>query len=527
VGPQLPAVEGLTGSTGELLVQYEKQLSTGAVGSIWLGRLASGAETGRLVIVRRIPLALLDVADVERIRQSVGAYVQLKSPSLVKLLDVAVVDRDLACVSEYLAGVRLHDLQRCLVETEASIPTGVAVRIVLEVAKAGAVAHRLMSRLGILASHRVVFSDGVLIALFGETLLADVGILAGLLRCPNIASIPNVIVGLAPEEILSPEGTCGSPEVFTLGVLLWELLTSRWLFPRHLDTVSSRNALVRQPIAPIESVERVGLPVPETVARLLGQAIGRDPRRRYGSLEVLIDALDQLPPHCVASVDQLGSWIRSFAPQISAESDNSAIWPLDTERGRTFSRSSPPLTLGPVDTHDWDPPTFAERQLVAPVFDNEPLPENATELISPVFAQSVPVFQEVPRKRTRAIVVGSALVLITAAALTLSVLLQRRASAIAKATADTARSVAAQTSVSAPNVLPEVQKPASSDSVQELSTKNVTIHEPPTNQDRKVRTAPTTEKPASKPPEGNSRPQATSSETYHPHKILPFHPKGI
>jgi len=529
----MPAAEGLAGSTGELLVQYEKQLSIGAVGSIWLGRLASGAETGRLVIARRIPLALLDVADVERIRQSVGAYVRLKSPAILKLLDVAIVDRDLVCVSEYLAGVRLHDLQRCLVETEASIPTGVAVRLVLEVAKAGVVAHRLMSRLGILASHRVVYSDCVLIALFGETLVTDVGVLAGLLRCPNISSKPGVIVGLAPEEILTPEGACGSPEVFTLGVLLWELLTSRWLFPRHLDAASSGDALTRQPIAPIESVERVGLPVPESVARLLGQAIGRDPRRRYGSLEVLIDALEQLPSHCVASVDQLGSCIRSFAPQILPECDNSAIWPLDADRVRTFIPSSPPISLGPGDAHDWDPPTFAERQLVAPVFDNEPLPENIAEPVTPVFAQSVPVFQEVPRKRTKPIVIGSTLILVAAVALTLSFFLHRRAPAIAKITKDPTRSVATEPSVVPQNLVPGVPQPSSVAAVDALptvntpSTQDVATADLPANRDQKVRTAPTAEEPKSKPKAVNSRPESSSSETYRPHKILPFHPKGI
>jgi len=80
------------------------------------------------------------------------------------------------------------------------------------------------------------------------------------------------------------------------------------------------------------------MPVPEAVARLLAQATERDPRKRFGSLEAMIDALEQLPSHCVASIDQLGSCIRSFAPQILPECDNSAIWPLDAERVRAFRR---------------------------------------------------------------------------------------------------------------------------------------------------------------------------------------------
>ncbi len=176
-----------------------------------------------------------------------------------------------------------------------------------------------------------------------------------------------MIAGLSPEEISSPEGACGSPEVFTLGVVLWELLTSRWLFSRHLDLTAMKSAVIRQPIAPVTSVERMGLPVPEPLARLVGQATERDPRKRYGSLEAFIDAIEQLPSHCVASIEQLGTSIRALAPLILPECDNSAIWPLEAQRGRRFSQSSPPMSLGPAELHEWDPPTFAERQLVVPV----------------------------------------------------------------------------------------------------------------------------------------------------------------
>jgi len=59
-----------------------------------------------------------------------------------------------------------------------------------------------------------------------------------------------------------------------------------------------------------------------------------------------------------------------------------------------FSPSRPPLTLGPGDSHDWDPPTFAERQLVAPAFDAERNDNSGNELIAPVFALSLPVFEK-------------------------------------------------------------------------------------------------------------------------------------
>ena len=104
----MPTLLGPPGSAGDVLVQYEKQLSTGVVGSIWLGRLATGAEAGRLVTVRRIALEWLDASDIRRIEQTASAFASIRSPSLIKPLEVTRQDRDLLCISEHLVGIRLH-----------------------------------------------------------------------------------------------------------------------------------------------------------------------------------------------------------------------------------------------------------------------------------------------------------------------------------------------------------------------------------------------------------------------------------
>ena len=523
MGFETPAAQGLAGSKGAALVQYEKQLSIGAIGSLWLGRLARGSEIGRLVTVRRIPLEWLEPADIERARLAAGAYARLKNPSLVKLLEVTQAGQELICVSEYLAGVRLSDLQRFLVETESPMPTRVAVRLVLETAKAALLAHRLMSRLGVLTSQRVVFSDGVLIALFGETLLTDVGVLASLLLCSRVASLPSVIANLSPEEILNPDVACGSPEVFTLGVMLWELLSNRWLFSRHLDTASIRKAAAQQAIVPIDTVERLGLPVPKPVARLVEHATQRDPRKRIGSLEAFVEAVQELPSQFVASIDQLGDCIRKFAPQILPECDTSAIWPLDAERGRSLVQSVVPAAVDASELHNWDPPTFAERQLVVPIIESSIPEAMLSEPVAPVFALSIPIQRESPRKRTLPIIVGSALFL-TALVSTLLLLRQRRHLQFERATAEPARSaVVGQVGSSHPDTTSaSVDTPAM---VQDTS-KSAAAGEPLTAKSSSKPKVQTSE-PSTRPAAASRRPGDTPGEPYRPHKISPYHPKGI
>ena len=365
--PHIVTAPGPTGSEGEFLVQYERQLSPGIIGSLWLGRLANGNEAGRLVTIRRIPLALLDAEDVERVHLSAGAFAHLRSPSIVKLLGVAELDGELISVSEYLAGIRLIDLQRCLIESEATIPVSVALRLILDLVQASILARRLIMNLGVPAPRRIALSDSALIALFGEVLLTDVGLVPSLLRNPTIASMPEVAVELAPEEHDSQMMLPGSPEVYTFGVSLWQLLTNHWIDSRRTSAQDAVDFSQVPDIPRVDSVARLGMAVPEPVVQLVQRATERDAKRRFPSLEAMADALAQLPSHLIATTHQLQATVQQLAPQILPECDASATWSIPAQPAMSLPPPSRPVSLHPPGAHDWEPPTFAERRLVAPV----------------------------------------------------------------------------------------------------------------------------------------------------------------
>ena len=366
VCPHIATAPDPTGSESEFLVQYERQLSPGIIGSLWLGRLATGNEAGRLVTIRRIPLALLDAEDVERVHLSAGAFARLRSPSIVKLLGVAELDGELISVSEYLAGIRLIDLQRCLIESAATIPVSVALRLILDLVQASILARRVIMNLGVPAPRRIVLSDSALVALSGEVLLTDVGIVPSLLRNPNIASLPEVAVELAPEEHDSQMMLPGSPEGYTFGVSLWQLLTNHWIDSRRSsaqDTVDNSQA---REIPRVDSVVRPGMAVPDSVVQLVQKATERDAKRRFPSLEAMADALAQLPAQLIATTHQLQATVQQLAPQILPEFNASATWSIPARPDMSLPPSHP-VSLHPPGAHNWEPPTFAERRLVAPV----------------------------------------------------------------------------------------------------------------------------------------------------------------
>ena len=153
------------------------------------------------------------------------------------------------------------------------------------------------------------------------------------------------------------------------------------------------------------SLETIDLPVPEPVARILRQAIERDSRQRWVSLDTLVSAIEQLPTHCVASNQQLQSCIRQMAPHMLSEGLSSAVC-LAGSDGDSTAPPSRATTLHFAGPHNWDPPTFAERRLVGTGFATVEAVKSASEPLGSAFAMSVPASRRRPRRRLLGLILG-------------------------------------------------------------------------------------------------------------------------
>src|SRR5204862_2406426 len=108
-------------------------------------------------------------------------------------------------------------------------PVDVAVHVVKELCRGLAYAH---SSPDLKLVHRDVSPPNVLLAYSGEVKLTDFGLAASVLKLEHTA--PGVIYGkvsyMAPEQARG-EPLDGRADIYAAGVILWELLTGRQLFP--------------------------------------------------------------------------------------------------------------------------------------------------------------------------------------------------------------------------------------------------------------------------------------------------------
>ena len=120
------------------------------------------------------------------------------------------------------------------------------------------------------------------------TKLADFGLARAMDR--GQITRPNVVKGklsyLAPELV---QGEAPSPQsdLFSLGVVLWEVLTKKRLFHAATDVEVYR--MLKDPRVPLLSMQRSDLPMGLTTS--VHRALERDPAKRFESARHMLVAL--------------------------------------------------------------------------------------------------------------------------------------------------------------------------------------------------------------------------------------------
>jgi eukaryotic-like serine/threonine-protein kinase len=218
---------------------------------------------------------------VERFRREARAVAQLSHPHIVTVIDRGEDDGQQYIVFEYVDGENLKQF----LERTGPLPVRRAVELVLEVAEGLSFAHDH----GLV--HRDVKPQNVLLTPDGDAKVTDFGIARSLDVERGVTQTGTV---LGTSNYLSPEQANGQPstpatDVYSLGVVLYELLTGEVPFPGE-NFVAVAMKHVNEP--PPDLVERRP-DVPLRLAALVDRALAKDPADRFQSMERVARELRQ------------------------------------------------------------------------------------------------------------------------------------------------------------------------------------------------------------------------------------------
>jgi tetratricopeptide (TPR) repeat protein len=270
--------------------QTVRLLGRGGMGEVWLAERADGQHEQKAALKILSPyLAAPD--SLKRFRRERQLLARLEHPNIARLLDGGMSPQgEPFLVMEYVEGIRLD--RYC---DEQKLPVRARLELMLKVCAAVNYAHQY------LIVHRDLKPGNILVSNDGEPKLLDFGIAKVLdseatLEYTVTACIFLTTMYAAP-ELLRGEPATAASDVYSLGVVLYELLTGRRPF----------EASKLGPAGLLQAVTGTDAPSPgagRDLDAITLKALARNPEERYGSAAQFADdirrCLDGLPVSAVA-----------------------------------------------------------------------------------------------------------------------------------------------------------------------------------------------------------------------------------
>jgi eukaryotic-like serine/threonine-protein kinase len=273
---------------GEVIAEryeIEELVGTGGMSSVYRAR---DRLLERLVALKVLhPHYGDDEEYVERFRREARSVAQLSHPHIVTVIDRGEDDGQQFIVFEYIDG---ENLKQLLMRT-GPLPTRRALELAVEIADALAFAHEH----GLI--HRDVKPQNVLVSPDGDAKVTDFGIARSLDVEHGVTQTGTV---LGTSNYLSPEQASGkqttqSTDVYSLGVVLYELLTGDVPFPGENFVAVAMKHLNEQPPDLLE--QRPDIPL--RLAAAVDRALEKNPAHRFPSMDQFAWELRQ----CLAELD--------------------------------------------------------------------------------------------------------------------------------------------------------------------------------------------------------------------------------
>ncbi len=273
---------------------YRVLQAIGAGGSarIDLARIDRAYGFQRHVVIKRPLEHLRKSANVAaQLRREARIGGQLRHPNLVAILDAGLHDGYDYLVLEYVHGAAL----RTLMQTEVpgavrDIPLAVTLAIVTDVARGMHEAHELAdehgSPLGLV--HRDVSPGNILLGLDGTVKLADFGIAKETRVSTLSGSMHGTVTYMAPEQCQG-HAFDRRADVFSLGVILYELVTGTRLFWADNDVASLHRVLS----GTVPRPRTIQPQIPGALEDIVMTAVAHDAEQRYPTALELAHALER------------------------------------------------------------------------------------------------------------------------------------------------------------------------------------------------------------------------------------------
>jgi len=285
-----------------------RELGQGGMAAVYLAR---HRPTGRLVAIKAVRARYLDDPDaIKRFAREARTVAGLDHPNIVRTEAIRQIDdRAVAIIMEHVSGGTVRDRLREF----GSLGAEDAEWILRDVANALGYAHRQ----GIV--HRDVKPENIFLdPTRRRALLSDFGI-ARSIDTESGITLLGAALGtpqyMSPEQI-DGEKVDGRSDIYSLGVLGWELLTGR----RPWAGESLYGVIYKQKHEDLARITSLRPRVPANLLFAIEGALIKNRERRWQTVDEFLDQLTYNPPPLLSQTYPPGSTKGEYAPTVQFRS---------------------------------------------------------------------------------------------------------------------------------------------------------------------------------------------------------------
>jgi eukaryotic-like serine/threonine-protein kinase len=258
--------------------RYEigREIGQGAFATVYLANDARHDRQVAIKVLNADPSS--DTGELRFVRE-IRMLARLQHPNILPLHDSGHVEALLYYLMPYVSGETL----RARMSRERQVPIDAAIRISCEAADALSYAHRE----GII--HRDIKPENILLS-GGHAIVADFGIA----RAIDVAGVqhltrtgmggPGTPAYMSPEQLMGDRELDGRTDIYSLGSVLYEMLTGKPPF-------AGKDGFVKRFTEPPPRPSSVRKDVPPWLDAVVLKTLARNPEERFGRAEDLIRAL--------------------------------------------------------------------------------------------------------------------------------------------------------------------------------------------------------------------------------------------
>ncbi|MCW5801754.1 MAG: protein kinase, partial [Deltaproteobacteria bacterium] len=313
-------MNGVVAEVGSTANNYQilARLATGGMAEIFLARGMSAAGVERYCVLKRILRnRASDEHFVKMFLDEARLAAQLQHANIAQVYDIGKLGDSYFFTMEYVHGETVRSVLQRARSLRREVPLASVLTVI---AGAAAGLHHAHERIGIDGRpldivHRDVSPSNLMVGFDGGVKVVDFGVAkaADRMQETHAGTVKGKISYLSPEQCRGMELDRRS-DLFSLGIVFWELLATERLYKRASD-FENMTAIVNEPPPP-PSLRRPH--IPKEIDAIALRLLAKDPAQRFQNADQVVEVLEGAAARAglMLSPSALGRLVRDmFGPR--------------------------------------------------------------------------------------------------------------------------------------------------------------------------------------------------------------------